>query len=91
MAGMIHKHGGICSYHKCKKAIVGDADKPTLKEFVSKYCLHFKWVNDEQDIELVTELGKLGRMLDRAELTKQSTHISGSNKNVKKIDEGEED
>ena len=90
MAGTITKYGGKCSYHKCKKAIAGDADKPTMKEFVSKYCLHFKWVNDEHDIELVTELGKLGRMLDKATLTKQGLHVNCISKNVKKMDEGEE-
>ena len=82
MAGIISKNGGPCRYQRCAAAIPGDADKPTMKEFVSKYCLHFKWVG-EQDIELITDFGKLVRMLDKATLTNQDRSINCITKRVK--------
>ena len=43
IAAILDINGGECSYQQCCKGIAGEASKPELLEFMSKFCLHFDW------------------------------------------------
>jgi len=90
LACILIENGGQCSWHKCCKAFPDEAMKPELKFFVSKFCLHFEWV-DDKNIKLKTGLGKLARMFEKANITKQDQWINSNNKSVKIVDMGYEE